>query len=637
MDPQQHESIYQERSMRVICIGAGASGLLLAYKLQSQFSNFSLTIYEKNPEISGTWYENNYPGCACDVPAHNYTYSFEPKHDWSSLYASSSEIKTYFEGFSSKYQLGKYIKCCHEVQHSKWLESTGQWTVDVADLENGEIIHDQCDILINATGYLNKWAWPDVPGRETFKGQTVHSAHWEQSLQIAGKKVILIGNGSSAVQILPQIQPIAEHITMFVRSPLWMLPPISLESKTYSKSDIQRFADNPDELMILRKKNENVVNSIFSLYLSDSKLQEVSKKQLRISMQNELQDPVLEDVLIPEWGVGCRRLAPDTEFLKSIKKTNVQVVKGGVTAFTEAGCIGPNDIEYSADIIICATGYDTSFVPRFPILGSGGRNLQDEWATTPSSYLGIGASHFPNYFMFLGPYSPVANGPTLAAIEAQADHILKLLDRYQTEPIHRLSPQPAAEADFSSHVATFMTKAVYSEGCRSGHKNHTINGRVPTLWPGSTLHYLQTMQDVRADDWDIRYSGNRFSFLGNGISQAECDPTSDLGYYLRDHDDSAPMTRRKRMDIIIRSGSQPARVLHTTYRPSVVNLAPKQGTPAYGMSLKEHNYSSSEEGEVEKVDRDSITGKGAWGWMQKGFGNITQCFQPHKGAGEHIP
>lgn len=176
-----------------------------------------------------------------------------------------------------------------------------------------------------------------------------------------------------------------------------------------------------------------------------------------------------------------------------------------------------------------------------------------------------------------------------------------------------------------------MTKAVYSEGCRSGHKNHTINGRVPTLWPGSSLHYLQTMQDVRTDDWDIRYSGNRFSFLGNGISQAECDPTCDLGYYLQDHDNSAPITRRKRMEVIIRSGTQPARALHTTHRPSVINLALKQGAPAYGtsskgVSSKKRSYSSSE-GELEKGNPASIGEKvGMPGLMQK----LAQCLKPRK-------
>lgn len=190
--------------------------------------------------------------------------------------------------------------------------------------------------------------------------------------------------------------------------------------------------------------------------------------------------------------------------------------------------------------------------------------------------------------MFLGPYSPVGNGPTLAAIgqrwslvfllvswqcaEIQADYILALVDRYQTENIHSFAPKAIAESDFSAHVAGFMKTAVYSEGCRSGHKNHTINGRVPTLWPGSTLHYMEAMREVRADDWDVTYNGNRFAWLGNGISQTEFDPTSDLGWYIRDKDDGAFASRRKRREVMTKSDSQPTRVLHRTHRPTVFNL-----------------------------------------------------------------
>jgi hypothetical protein len=157
-------------------------------------------------------------------------------------------------------------------------------------------------------------------------------------------------------------------------------------------------------------------------------------------------------------------------------------------------------------------------------------------------------------------------------IEAQADYILRALDRYRTEPIHSFYPRSTAESDFTSHVANFMSRSVYTDKCRSGHKGHTIAGRVPTLWPGSTLHYLQAMQEFRGEDWEFRYTGNRFGFLGNGISHAEFDPTSDLAYYLKEKDDLAPLTRRGKMKVAFRSGSQPERMLHFTYRPDVINL-----------------------------------------------------------------
>ncbi|KAF2676349.1 monooxygenase [Lentithecium fluviatile CBS 122367] len=572
VNPKESEAIFAERFVKIICIGAGASGLLLAYKLSTHFDNYSLTIYEKNEEISGTWHENRYPGCACDVPAHNYTYSFEPKHNWSSVYAGSAEIKQYFKSFCAKYGLAQYIRLSHHVDRAVWDDQKGEWEVEVLDTLNGRTIRDNAHIVIYACGYLNVPGWPDVPGMSEYKGGLLHSAAWDESVKLEGKKVALIGSGSSAVQILPAIQPQAREIVTFIRSPIWILRTISDDPKPYTEVEKREFLADPDKLMRLRKYNEGVMNSIYSLYIADSVLQSLTRPELERQMRETLQDKNLEDALIPNWAVGCRRLAPDTGYLKGLKKPNVRVVKGGVTSFDSTGCTDDKGQHHEVDVIICATGFDTSFIPRFPIIGRDNRNLQDVWANTPSSYLGVGVADFPNFMMFLGPYSPVANGPTLASIEAQADYVLRAIDRYRTEPIHSFHPTPAAESDFTAHVATFMKKSVYTDKCRSGHKGHTVAGRVPTLWPGSTLHYLQAMQEFRGQDWDVRYTGNRFSYLGNGISHAEFDPTSDLAYYLKEEDDMAPLTRRERMKVQFRSGSQPERMLHFTYRPDVINL-----------------------------------------------------------------
>ena len=261
-----------------------------------------------------------------------------------------------------------------------------------------------------------------------------------------------------------------------------------------------------------------------------------------------------------------------------------------MVALTEDGCVAEDGTIYKADVVICATGFDTSFIPRFPIIGGNGKNLQDTWSTVPSSLLGISTTGFSNYFFFLGPYSPVNNGPTIPGIgtstylsllknsanvqatEAQADYILRLISRFQTENIHSISVNPESEADFTSHVAAWMKKSVWSDKCRSGSKNHTRSGRVPTLWPGSTLHYLEAMRQVRGDDWIVTYKGGRFDWLGNGISQAEFDPTCDLAYYVKDHDDGEHLSLARQRAKIIRSGTQPARPLHATYRPSTINL-----------------------------------------------------------------
>ena len=188
-------AIYAERKMRVICIGAGPSGLCFAYKLQRSFTNFSLAIYEKNAEVSGTWFENTYPGCRCDFPSVNYTYTFEPKGDFSSVYATAAETREYFEGFRTKHGLGKYCRLRHRVVGARWADDVARWEVQVEDLATGNAIRDSCDVLINACGYLNAWRWPDVPDLARFKGPLLHSANWDGQVDLADKCVGLIGNG----------------------------------------------------------------------------------------------------------------------------------------------------------------------------------------------------------------------------------------------------------------------------------------------------------------------------------------------------------------------------------------------------------------------------------------------------------
>lgn len=241
------QPIHQERHVKIICVGAGASGLLFAYKIQKHFENFNLTVYEKNSEVSGTWWEvryfvirvqsrnhadccqNKYPGCACDVPSHNYTWSFEPKLDWSAVYAGSGEIFNYFNDFAHKYRLHQYCKTRHQVVSAAWDDDYSGWSVTVNDLISGKEVQDQCDILINASGILNNWRWPAISGLHGYKGPLLHTANWDDNVQLEGKHVGLIGNGSSGIQVLPTIQPKVSHITTFIREPTWVSPVQGLE------------------------------------------------------------------------------------------------------------------------------------------------------------------------------------------------------------------------------------------------------------------------------------------------------------------------------------------------------------------------------------------------------------------------
>ncbi|KAF2404127.1 FAD/NAD(P)-binding domain-containing protein [Trichodelitschia bisporula] len=547
--------IHAERKVKVICVGAGASGLCFAYKIQKHFQNIDLTIYEKNTQIAGTWFENRYPGCACDVPSHNYTYSFEPKLDWTAVYSGSKEIYDYFYDFATKYQLHKFIQTEHQVAGAYWNTDKNGYDVEIKNLKTGEVVKDFCDVLVNAGGVLNNWRWPAIPGLDKYKGKLLHTANWDDSVQLEGKHVGLIGNGSSGIQVLPTIQPKVSKVTTFIREPTFVSPVQGLEQHVYSDEEKREFASKPGVLLEYRKKVERGMNGQFGIFLKNTNVNNDTRAYMLEQMRSKLPDPFLQEKLIPNWAVGCRRLTPGVGYLESLSKPNVSVVYGEIMEVTEKGCVCDDGKEYPVDVLICATGFDTGFKPRFPIVNPSGRNLQDAWSGNAEAYLGLAAADFPNYLIFLGPNCPIGNGPVISAIEAQADYFCKMLDRYQTNNIKSFSPKPEAVADFIAHKDWFMQRTVWHDPCRSWYKAAGPEGKITALWPGSTLHYMEALEEVRLDDWVIQYDGNRFAWLGNGYSQTELDETCDWGYYVREYDDGEPLSRGVRRKVLTKSGT----------------------------------------------------------------------------------
>lgn len=341
-----------------------------------------------------------------------------------------------------------------------------------------------------------------------------------------------------------------------------MSPVQGLEQHEFTPEEIDSFVNKPNALTQYRKGIESGLNGQFGLFLKDNKVNHDTREYMLGQMREKLGNPFLEEKLIPDWSLGCRRLTPGVNYLESLTKPNVEVVYGEINSVTEKGPLCDNGVEYPVDVLICATGFDTTFKPRFPVINPSGQNLQDKWSAEPESYMGVAAAGFPNYLIFLGPNSPIGNGPVLSAIEAQADWMCQLIDHYQTTNVSQFSPKEDAVRDFIEYKDWFMKQTVWSDPCRSWYKSRP-DGPIVALWPGSTLHYLETLKDVRFDDFDFTHAGNRFYFLGNGYSQTELDDTADWGYYIREYDDDAPLTTAGRRKLLSKSGTVGGRAMVT--------------------------------------------------------------------------
>lgn len=375
------------------------------------------------------------------VPAHIYTFSFEPNPDWSSFYAAGSEIWEYIKRTTVKYNLDERVRFNSKVTSTIWDDATGKWKISVE--RNGAIQEDEADILINGSGILNKWSWPNIPGIQSFRGKLVHSAAWDEALDWTNKRVAIIGNGSSAIQILPQMQSSAAHITTYIRSATWIAANFAAEftpdgkNFTYSEKQKKKFREDPEALFRLRKTVEHGFNKQFLVFLRDSPEQGAAYQGFKETMEKRLKhNPWLCEKLIPSWQVGCRRITPGDGYLEALHEPNVSVEFNPIEEVTEKGIRTRGSMEAEEfDIIVCATGFDTTFSPSWELAGKDGIRLADQWRESPEAYFGTCASNMPNYFIFNGPNCPVGHGSLLAAMDTTADWVLRWCKKIAREDI----------------------------------------------------------------------------------------------------------------------------------------------------------------------------------------------------------
>ncbi|EME84918.1 uncharacterized protein MYCFIDRAFT_153069 [Pseudocercospora fijiensis CIRAD86] len=514
-----------KRKVKVILMGAGASTLNFLKKAEEQLQNVDITVYEKNHDVGGTWLENRYPGCACDIPSVNYQFSWAIKL-WSHFYSYSPEIWEYIQDLYQKYGLYKFIKLKHQINHVEWDDVEGKWRLKVKNLETGDEFEDEAEYFINAGGVLNNFKWPDIPGIKDFKGKLMHSAAYEEGYDLKDKKVAVVGAGSSGVQIVAKIQPIVKQLYHWIRSPIWITAGFAQtwageDGANFEYTEEQRkfLEENPKKYMEYRKQIENELNQRFKFIIKGSEeakaAREFSYDQMARKMNH---DKRLCDKIIPKtFNPGCRRPTPAPGYLEALVAPNATIFTEAIGHFTENGFIDQEGKHHECDVVICATGFDTSWLPRFPFRAHG-QDIRDLWNASDgvTSYLSVAIPHFPNHFSFCGPYGPLGHGSFMPLIERWTQYMFDVIEKGQVENIKSFTPKMAPCKDFRQHADLFLQRTAWTSACRSWFKQGKHDGQA-AIYPGSRLSFLHLMERPRYEDFEIEHwDENIFAFLGNG-------------------------------------------------------------------------------------------------------------------------
>ncbi len=476
----------------VIIIGAGFSGLCLAHKLVEQgITNF--TVLEKAEDVGGTWRDNTYPGCACDVQSHLYSYSFEGNAEWSESYAGWKEIQQYIQGFVRKHQLRRFVTFKQEMAAATFDERTGTWRVET---RSGDLFRAR--FLIMGTGPLHVPAIPSFPGRETFKGAVFHSARWDHKVSLSGKRVISIGTGGSAIQYIPEVAKLAQKLTVMQRTPAWVLP---RKERAYTPMEKALFRKSP-ALRTLHRLGIYLKNEARLLAVWNPSIANLYSNVAVSHIKKSIKDPAMVARLTPDYTIGCKRILLSNTYYPTFNRKNVSLVTDGIDRLVPEGVVTKDGALHEADVIVLGTGFvvdPRDYLQQVPIRGRGGVQLLDVWQDGPEAYLGMTVSGFPNLFQMTGPNTALGHNSIIFMIESMVAYILDAIHTTKRRNCLSLEVQSTVQQAYNRSLQTRLKGTVWTTGCTSWYQQK--EGKNIAIWPGSTLEYRWRTRRIRASDF----------------------------------------------------------------------------------------------------------------------------------------
>jgi cation diffusion facilitator CzcD-associated flavoprotein CzcO len=476
---------------RIGIIGSGFGGLAAAIELKRAGYD-DLVLFEKGDEVGGVWRENTYPGAACDVPSPFYSFSYEPNPRWPRRFSPQPAILDYLKAVADKYDVRRHIQFHTEVTAADFDEETGNWTVS---LSTGDTV--ELDLLVSAVGQLSRPSFPAIGGRETFAGPAFHSAEWNHDVDLADRRVAVIGTGASAIQFVPEIQPQVASLELFQRTPPYVIPRPDTE---YGRRHHTLFERIPLTQLAERATWYGTVESLSVAFLYAKPLAAAITRISRMHMKRQTKaKPGLFEKIWPSYPVGCKRILFSSDYLPALAQPNVDVVTDGIREITENGVVTTDGVLHEADAIIYGTGFAaTEFLAPMKIRGTGGRDLHDEWSEGARAYYGMTVPHFPNLFLMYGPNTNTGGGSIVFFLEVQAAYLREYVD-HQVASGAPLSVKPDVEERYDETVQGRLRNSVWS-ACSSWYRN--ANGRISTNWPYLGIEYKQRAK-FRAEDYDV--------------------------------------------------------------------------------------------------------------------------------------
>jgi cation diffusion facilitator CzcD-associated flavoprotein CzcO len=476
--------------VQIAIIGGGFAGIGAAIRLrQAGIDDF--VIFERADDIGGVWRDNQYPGCACDVESHLYSFAVAPNAGWSRAFSPQPEIWAYLRGCAERFGVMPHVRLGQEVRAMTWDDDAQRWRIDTV---RGSWT---ASLLVAAPGGLSEPSVPALPGTDTFAGAAFHSARWRHDVALTGRAVAVIGTGASAIQLVPRIQPDVGRLLLFQRTPPWIMPSRDRARSARARRFHQRFpvAQRAARAWIRAYREALVVA------LRHPRSMRLLERVALRHLAAQVPDATLRDALTPRYTMGCKRILVSDEYLPALTRPNVEVVTASIAEVRPRAIVTTDGVEHPVDVIVFATGFHVADFPfARHVRGRDGRSLGDVWAGSPQAHVGTTVAGFPNLFILQGPHTGLGHTSVLLMQEAQVEHLLGALTHMRRTGAATIEPRAEAQAAFVAAVERDMQGTVWTAGgCRSWYIDET--GRNSTLWPRSTWAFQRRVARLRPEEY----------------------------------------------------------------------------------------------------------------------------------------